>query len=194
MVKDYIPCYMIDLRTGDKYDFECPDSVSESVSANYDMQSIIGRAGSVRGYNNTTDKSYSFTLLLNDDLCPKGIVQTVAFIQSQLYPEYKSMIIPPKTMLRIGHIMSARCVLTGCDVTWKKPYRDGHYINAEVAITIETSDEVPPSASEILTSSAAVQDTSSYYVAMGKATNNSTVSTRLATGIQQNKKGKWEVI
>lgn len=162
--KDYIACYMADLRTGEVMEFEVPEELSEDLSASYDQQTILGRAGSIKGYNNTSDITLSFTLKLHDDYCKWGIVRTVNFIKSQLYPEYDAEIVAPKTMFRCGSVFSALCVLTSVSVTWKKPYRDGHYISADVSITIETINNVPPSASEILSSEIIPENTSSYYI------------------------------
>lgn len=131
-----------------------PENFSDSLSANYNSESIIGRAGDILGYNNTSNRQISFSVQLHDDY-PKGqLLSTVRKLQALEFPEYgQDITYAPYCFLKIGTMVNSYFICTGVNVTWHKPMRviDGnqYYVLADVSLSFKQIVEIPPSASDI---------------------------------------------
>ena len=149
-VKDYIPCYVINLLTGGKIEFDCePDEITDTNSNQFDPQDIRGRSSPYQGYNNSGPRSISFNVILHDDLCKEGVLNTVNHLRSLTYPNYGGVLIPPKCLVRIGDMIHCKAVINDVSVVWQKPYRNGVYLVADVTINATEVVDTPFSANEI---------------------------------------------
>lgn len=148
--KEYIPCYIINLLTGGKIEFECePEEISDSNSNQFDPQEIRGRSSPIQGYNNSGPRAINFSVVLHDDLCRQGILSTVNHLRSLTYPSYGGVLTPPKCLVRIGDMIHCNAIVNDIGVTWQKPYRSGVYVTAEVSINLTEVVDTPYSASDI---------------------------------------------
>lgn len=151
---DYISCYIQNIRTGSVIDFslESPESISESTGANFTSTSTKGRSHPWMSYDSSKGKEVSFTLALNEDYCSEGLVTTINKIKALSYPALNSdKIVSPLCRIKLGNTVALELgVITSVQVTWKKPYRDGLYLNAEVSISAEevVDKSIPQSTAE----------------------------------------------
>ena len=133
------PCYILNLVSGEVIHFHMiPDDVSDSMSANYDQQTIRGRSLPIKSYNDSGPRSISFTATLHSSYNQdNSITFTVNKLRALVYPDYEGKrIYPPLCLIRIGDLI-VKSVVTSVNVTWKKPYRNQTYMFAEVAINAE---------------------------------------------------------
>ena len=148
--KEYIPCYIINTLTGGKIEFECePEEISDTNSNQFDPQDIRVRSSPFQGYSSSGPRTISFSVMLHDDLCKEGILNTVNHLRSLTYPSYGGVLIPPKCLVRIGDMIHCNAIVNDISVTWQKPYRSGTYVAAEVSINLTEVVDTPYSASEI---------------------------------------------
>lgn len=138
---DNINCYIINQRTNStiQFNLESPDSISESTGANFNSTSTKGRSHPWMSYDSSKGRSGSFTLALNDDYCAEGLKSTVSKLKALSYPIAEGdRIVAPLCTIKIGTTLSLPyAVITSIDVSWKKPYRNGLYLNAEVTVSYE---------------------------------------------------------
>lgn len=136
MNKDYIPCYIINTLNSKTIKFNCePDEVSDSVAAVFSAQDVRGRSSQYQGYDHTNSRTISFTVTLHDDLCEKGVLNTANHLKSLSYPDYNGgLVVAPKVYIHIGDMIRAYAVITNVSVSWKKPYRNNVYVEADVSI------------------------------------------------------------
>lgn len=128
------------------------ESYSEGESADFDQQQVRGRSNPFFGYASSGPRSGSFNVKLFDDFCirPEGILATVSFLRSLVYPEYRANFIdPPSAYVRIGRHPQLKVVITSVNVNWELPMRNGIYIVADVSIDYSHTLESPYSASEV---------------------------------------------
>lgn len=151
--KEYIPCYIINILTGGKIEFECePEEISDSNSNQFDPQEIRGRSSPFQGYNSSGPRSISFSVMLHDDLCKEGILNTVNHLRSLTFPNYGGVLTPPKCLVRIGDMIHCNAIVNDVSVSWQKPYRDNVYVAAEVSINLSEVVDTPYSSSEVWSS------------------------------------------
>lgn len=149
-VKDNIECYVRNNLTGKNIEFELiPEEISESLAAAFDPQEIRGRSNPIQGYNNSGPRSVEFTVTLHDDYCKDGILNVVNSLKALEYPLYNSYVVPPNCYVRIGKMIRMQAICTGVNVTWKKPYRQGYFINADVSLSFSEVRSNPQDASEV---------------------------------------------
>lgn len=149
-MKDTINCYIKNFVTGSTIEFELiPEEITDNYSATFDQQDIRGRSNPIQGYNSSGPRTISYTIQLHDDYCKTGILDTVNKLRALTYPEYGGVIIPPKCYVRFGNMIGTKAITTSVGVTWKKPYRDGIFINADVTLEFTEVLENPKSASQI---------------------------------------------
>lgn len=150
ITKDYIPCYIINTVTGGTIEFDCePDEISDTVSAQFDPQEIRGRSSPYQGYNSSGPRTLSFSLILHDDLCKEGILNTINRLKSLVYPGYGGVLSTPACLVRIGDMIHMKAIVSDVGVSWQKPYRNGVYLLAEVSLTLSEVVDTPHSASDI---------------------------------------------
>lgn len=148
--KEYIPCYIINLLTGGKIEFECePEEISDANSAQFDPQDVRGRSSPYQGYSSSGPRTISFSVMLHDDLCKEGILNTVNHLRSLTYPNYGGVLTPPKCLVRVGDMIHCNAIVNDVSVSWQKPYRNGTYVAAEVSLNLTEVVDTPYSSSEI---------------------------------------------
>lgn len=102
-----------------------PQSVSESVSANFTQQDIVGASMPRIVYSNTSAQSISLSLQnLTADYIQKGfdnLLHYVRALQALAYPTYSAGIVKsPDLYLALGNV-SYSCVCTSVSVSWNEP-------------------------------------------------------------------------
>lgn len=152
VTRETISCYIRNLITNTNIEFELiPEEFTETNSATFDPHNIRGRSSPLQGYNSSGPRTLNYTLQLYDDYCKDGILLTVNKIKALTYPEYGGAIIPPKCYIRFGGMINMQGVVSNVSVNWKKPFRKGIFINADVSIDITEVVDKPKSAYEIET-------------------------------------------
>lgn len=145
-----IECYVLNRLTGTKIIFGIsPDEVSESNSAQFDDADVRGRSSPFKQYSQSGPRSVSFTVTLYADYCPMGIVQTVSAVKALVYPKYTDVIEAPHAYFKIGKFMALDGVVNSVSVSWRKPFRDGYYLFADVSIDMDEVRSVAQSAEEV---------------------------------------------
>lgn len=150
ITKDYIPCYVINTVTGGTIEFDCePDEINDTISAQFDPQEIRGRSSPYQGYNSSGPRTVSLELVLHDDLCKEGVLNTVNRLRSLVYPGYSGVLIAPSCLVRIGDMIHMKAIVNDVGVVWQKPYRNGVYLVANVSLTFSEVVDIPHSAFDI---------------------------------------------
>lgn len=125
-----------------------PDKLSYSYSPNFMAQGLLGRLSPLMIYTGGSDKTYSFSLKLHNDmpsLKNSSIVELIDSIKSLSYPKMSNGIVEmPQVYFQIGDLYGLGIVKTS--VEWEKPFNmvDGYYLIATVSftITVETPFKV----------------------------------------------------
>lgn len=166
-----------------------PDEVTESLSAEWSKQSILGRSSPLSAYAQTDLKSVSFGLTLHRDLItgsfsqsdnnlvsagnqsqsPGGPFETRTWyvnankmLQMSCYPQYTSNgLIPPTTYFIFGQ-MILKGYVTSYSTTWKKPILNTFYGWNTVNITMECYPDTIISADDIITNAGAASTQNTY--------------------------------
>lgn len=150
IVVDKIECYIINLNTSKKIFFYItPESISESKTAMFEEQSPRGRSSPYQDYTGSGPREVNATFILWADYCPEGIMETVKAIRALVYPHKESYTIAPKALLRLGNFINVTGAVTSVNIDWQKPYKDGVYSHAEVAISITEHEEFSRTAKEV---------------------------------------------
>jgi len=140
-------CYIIDLETGDKCEFQLmPDVFGESKSANWDQIPIIGRSLPYLGYAHSGPRTASFTLLfhaIGGKWTPVWVMEHVRFLKSLVYPDYQNgFTFPPhRAMLIVGEAIGMVCVAANVTTNWMGPWTfsdsgEAYPFRAEVTIDL----------------------------------------------------------
>lgn len=150
ITKDYIPCYIINTVTGGKIEFDVePEEITDTTTANFDPQEIRGRSSPYQGYNGSGPRTVSFELILHEDLCKDGVLNTVNHLRSLAYPGYGGVLTAPSCLVRLGGMIHMKAIVSDVGVIWQKPYRDQIYLAATVSISFTEVTDNPHSASDI---------------------------------------------
>ncbi len=138
--------FIMNLNTGSviKLDGLFPNDLSENQTANFEGVSIKGRSSEFAIYSGGTSRTVNLSFELHEDylggyLGIYDIRQMVSLLKATAFPIYESSgaIIPPRIYLRVADtIIINKGYSSGCNVTWKKPIRDGRYIMADVTMDI----------------------------------------------------------
>lgn len=149
--KHPITAVIVNLITGSVIELvHIPEEVEEANSSSFSEVNIQGRSSPILGYEGSGPRTVSFTIQLHDDYCPEGIVKTVQKLKALTYPYYApSLIRPPKCYVRLGNFLKIIGVCNDVSVNWKKPYRDGVFIYADVSLSFKGAVEFPFSADEV---------------------------------------------
>lgn len=116
-------CYIQDVETGDYTDFYYFKEVNTNVQANYDAQDVLGRAGQVKGYRNTSDRTMELVIefwATNDAFSVQEQVEKkVTFLESFTHPNYgangqfDTVKKPNLAVLVIGSFLRSRVRILG---------------------------------------------------------------------------------
>lgn len=146
-----ITATIVNLTTGKVIEMtHIPEELEDSNSASFSEVNIQGRSAPVLGYDGSGPRMIRFTLQLHDDYCPQGIKQEVQNLKALTYPKYSgSRIEPPRCYVRIGNFLRMTGVCDDVSVNWKKPYRDGVFVYADVSLSFKAALEMPLSANDV---------------------------------------------
>lgn len=135
-----------------------PDDINESHSTNFEPLDIKSRSSQLFSYAGSNSRGVSFGIDVNEDYLAEfnggraDIREYMAAIKAITYPIYQgTMVIPPSVLLRCGEFLKIRGFCNSCEISWHKPIRDGHYVNATVNISITETLSKSFAANEIFT-------------------------------------------
>lgn len=109
-----------------------PESVSKSVSANWNDTTIIGRSASYRSYNGTSNRTVNFNLKFHMDLLEEltydttklDLTRITDYLESLCYPEYSnSAIKPPVCILKLADVIKIRGTCDSVTVSYQLPIK-----------------------------------------------------------------------
>lgn len=128
--------------------FYIPGEISDSVNADWQEHTIIGRSSPLHFYGSTSARTIQLELnFVAETNAFEEVFQKVAWIQSLKYPEYrgKYMRPPHRVSLIIGRFISLDGILKTADVTWRAPYdsETKFPMLAVVNLSIEEAVETP---------------------------------------------------
>jgi hypothetical protein len=149
--REAITATIVNLTTGKIINLtHIPEELEDSNGASFSEVNIQGRSAPVLGYDGGGPRTVRFSIQLHDDYCPEGIKQAVQDLKALTYPLYSgSKITPPRCYVRIGNILRITGVCDDVSVNWKKPYRDGVFVYADVSVSFKAAMEVPLSANDV---------------------------------------------
>lgn len=116
-----------------------PQEFSDSNSANFSSQSVLGRSVDYQIYQGSS-RSVSFTLNFHNELCEDYdyIHELVSYIESACYPGYNSGIVQaPEICFTIGRQFKIRGVLESCSAVWRSPIIDNKLVNCDLSVSIK---------------------------------------------------------
>ena len=142
--------YIKNNLTGTKIPFPVmPQGISESVSANYTQQDIVGASVPRVVYNSTGAKTMSFSLQnLTEDYIAQGfsnLKQYVKALEALAYPTYGSggIVNSPSITIVLGD-RSMRCVCTNVSINWGILTREQQILSCNVDLSfLMTRLDVP---------------------------------------------------
>jgi len=117
--------YIRNNLTGKKILFPVmPEGITESQSANFTQQDILGASRPRIVYASTGAKTMSLSLKnLTEDYVPQGFPDLLSYtraLQALVYPEYNvNTVKAPDLTLVLGD-RSMSCVCTNVSITWRK--------------------------------------------------------------------------
>ena len=124
-----------------------PDSLSYKYSPNFSGQGTLGRMSPIQIYSGGSPRTYSFTLTLHEDCLESTNYNTLTGIVDALkslsYPivSKSGIMKKPSVFYTIGSISGMGIVQT--NISWKKPFRDGRYIMADISFNITEELKFP---------------------------------------------------
>jgi hypothetical protein len=125
-----------------------PESLSYDYSPNYSGKGTLGRMSPIQIYSGGSAKVYSFNLTIHEDMMINtnydNIIDFVDAIKSLSYPTIskEGILKKPQVEFHLGELSGLGIVKTS--INWRKPFRDGRYILADISFNI-TVEEVLPS-------------------------------------------------
>lgn len=135
------PAYITNHVTGTRIIFPVmPQGISESITANFTQQDIVGASRPRIVYNSTSAKVMTLSLQnLTEDYLAKGfsdLKHYVRALQALAYPNYEVGVVKaPDLTLVIGD-RSMRCVCTNVNVTWGNLVRDEQILSCNVDLSL----------------------------------------------------------
>lgn len=107
------------------------DGISESVTPAYVDTEVVGRAEAYKTWINNPNRSIPVTFVFRaqgidgttpEDVIQREVIQPARFLDALKYPvlnpQQGIVYAPPPVILRIGNLLTVRCVLTGGDIEW----------------------------------------------------------------------------
>ncbi len=139
-----------------------PEQITESIGVDWGTINIPGRSANYKTYNGTSNRNFSITLKLHEDLLSDcGLSDIIYFLKSLAYPEYtQNEIRPPVCIIKVMDDIKARGIVNSISVNHSLPIKEliknnahtGKLKYAVKTVTIEFT-EVPigaPSSTDIL--------------------------------------------
>jgi hypothetical protein len=150
-----IPAYVHNLVTGTNITFKFyPEEVEDTHSSSFSQKEILGRSTPLLAYSGGGPREVSFSVILHDDFCDDGIINTVNKLKGLTYPEYDSGVVPPECYVRLGSSVYFTGQCTNVSVSWQPPFRsirddNSTYTRADVSMSFLVGHEKAKSASEV---------------------------------------------
>lgn len=119
--------YILDLRTGETFDFPFPPAtISERPNTpSYQSDSIPGRTSQLQNYTSNDNRTISFEINIIDDYVKAPLLDVYNLLYSMQIPNVKDYtIIPPNVQLRLGPL-AIRGILASVTFSWAGPIRNG---------------------------------------------------------------------
>ena len=133
-----------------------PDSLTESHGADFATMDIMSRSGQLFSYSGGTSRTIDITISTHEDYIAAftggkaDIRDYVAKFKALTYPEYSGTVVrPPELLLRVGNCIKFHGICESASVTWQKPFRNDHYIVADLNLSLKEANRLAFSASEI---------------------------------------------
>ena len=131
-----------------------PEGISESVSANFTQQDIIGASRPRIVYASTGAKTISLSLKnLTEDYIAEGftsLLQYVRALQALPYPEYEAGLVKaPSLTLYLGADRTMSCVCTSVNVSWGTIVKERQITTCNVELSFLMTRPGVPGATEI---------------------------------------------
>jgi len=129
--------------------FILPDEFNRSNAAQYDEADVRLRSNPFRGYSSGGPSVTSLTIPLHDDLLRhrgETIMSVIDFFEALAHPHYYTegnRVASPRVLIRIGDFFKMRGNPDNVDVTFRKPYRNGIYLQADISVTMSEALRVP---------------------------------------------------
>ena len=139
-----------------------PESIEDSVSAEYDDVSILGRSSPHKAYSGTSGRSISLELQFIASMYAgdgggkdayRLLERKLRFLRSLAYPSYTQVVRPPtRCLVRVGEWLAFECVCSSVSITRNKPWGiDGMYgTYADVSLQFDEVSDVPFSREEVM--------------------------------------------
>lgn len=149
--------YILNKRTNKKIFFPVmPNGVSETVSANFSQQDIVGASQPRIVYSNTSAKTINISLqnltydYVKFDDC-KSLVAYIRLLQALAYPIYTSggLVKAPDLQLVLGNDIDVSCVCTNVSVSWGDTVIKSYMSTANVDMTFLVTRNTVPGATYI---------------------------------------------
>jgi len=138
-------CYAI-LYYNDVYEtmpLPCyPDSINDSLSAQWNPQQILGRTASIAAYTGTSDQDISFNIKLHREMGIEmgiDIEKVLQFLRKTVYPKYGSIGLKPPTTKFVFGKTAMYGYVKSVSFGWSGTIIDGLYQVCDVGINL-TSD------------------------------------------------------
>ena len=124
-----------------------PEELSYAYTPLYTAQQVLGRMSPIQLYTGGSDMTYAFTLSMHEDALDQkeytDISKFVDDLKALAYPyiDDAGIMRAQRVYFQIGEITGWGYV--NVSISWKKPFRNGRYIMADIAFTI-TVEEIYP--------------------------------------------------
>jgi len=153
---DLFTSFIVNNNTGTTIYFPVmPNNISESVSANFTQQDIVGASVPRIIYSSTSAKTMSFSLQnLTEDYIAQGfnsLLEYVRALQSLAYPTYQSggIVKSPDLTLVLGS-RAISCVCTSCNVSWGNLVKEQNITSCNVDLSLLTTRDDVPGSTDIM--------------------------------------------
>ena len=141
-----------------------PESIEDSVSAEYDDVSILGRSSPHKAYSGTSGRSISLDLQFIasvhvGDVRPGQnayvlLENKLRFLRSLAYPSYTSSVVRPPTrcLVSIGEWLKFECICSSVSITRNRPWDiEGMYgTYADVSLQFDEVSDSPFTREEVM--------------------------------------------
>ena len=150
----YINAYLVNLVSGEVIPLiTSPQGLSESISANYNEQTIVARSAPMITYTDTGARGVNFNLKVHEDILPKGynIDSYVNAFKALVYPEYNNgNVTPPSVKLMVGTSVNVIGVPKSVNISWDTIiFRDNRIPMASIDVSITETRKTCPGATTI---------------------------------------------
>lgn len=132
--------------------FPCyPESVSDSNSASYSSENILGRSEPFQYYTGSGPRTVSVDFEMHTDMCGdvNYVYKITDLVESACYPNYGGAIAASRVIFHCSNNITIRGIISNVSTKYSGPIIDNKYavINLSFSVTEVTGD--PPSTGQI---------------------------------------------